>query len=325
MLAWSLIMMLQEGSVQELRAEGIDLLGGRLSARFPEGATLEARRRGIMAAPESAERESRVVWTSGEKKLVVMTYELFETTDADFEKQARGVVAGWGDRTHEVKPYALKDGTLRACSVTPAKLDLSREAVLVLGLYVARADGTVQYLAFYVNPAFGKEEASCAALARRIAETVTSGKRSLNTAAGKRVLHEPGEQRIVVDMPAGFALTSQRGPDFTVASLTKLCPMGSPGVSLNAYFGRHPGYQHAQRDDKPDVKEEDGTLLGAKVRWHVWSAKEETSERHVAEAIVAVPGTDGLKLHAFAVAGDAESLKALRTSMQGLRNETFKK
>jgi hypothetical protein len=197
--------------------------------------------------------------------------------------------------------------------------------VLVLGLYVAGSDGTVQYLAFYVNPAFGKEGEGCAALARRIAETVKPGKRALNTGAGKRVLHEPGEMRIVVDMPEGFALTSQRGPDFSVASLTMLRPMGSPGASLNAYVGRHPGYQHGQRDDKPKVKEEEGTLLGTKVSWHVWTAKEDKSEQHVVEAIVAVPGTDGLMLHVFSVAGDGETLKALRTSMEGIRIETFKK
>src|SRR5215212_8795973 len=79
----------------ELADPPLSLLAGRLTARFPAGSVVEARSRSNMGAPESDERETRVVWTSGARKIVVMAYEQLETAGEDFQKDVREVLKTW--------------------------------------------------------------------------------------------------------------------------------------------------------------------------------------------------------------------------------------
>ena len=87
----------QDPGAAALSDAPIPLLADRLRARFPAGAVVEPRRRSIMAAPEADERETRVVWTSGARKIVVMVYEQLETAGDDLRKDVQEVVKTWGE------------------------------------------------------------------------------------------------------------------------------------------------------------------------------------------------------------------------------------
>lgn len=299
----------------------LKLLDGRLTARFPAEAVVEPRTRGIMAASASDERETRVVWTSAGRKIVVMAYEQLETAGDDFLGEIRGVVKAWD----EAKPDAFAAAAfslqgLRACAVTPSAVDPEGEAVFIFGLFTATRDRAVQYLAVYANPEAAKDAAGCAALARKIAGSVAAGGRELNAAAGRRALHEVEGRRLTVEMPEGFVATSQKGPDFRVTSMAKLVPIGRPRPVLGVYVGRHPR-AHRERADMPSpAVEEPGPFLDKDVIWQLWSEK----ETRYAEAILPLPDSRELLLHVWVSAPDVDDLKALRESLRTARLEAAK-
>ena len=301
----------------ELGEAPIKILDDRLTLRLPEGARIEARGHNIMAAPEPNARETRVVWTSGDRKMVVMAYELFRTGNKELEAQVRKEVGSWGldaeiSTTGEV-------GGLRICSVTPKKVDASREAVFVLGLFTLRKDGTVQHVVFYFNPKAAEDLAGCTALARKAAATIQAGGRALTREAGPRVLRDLEDRRqCVVGVPEGYTMTFQKGPDFQVATILKITPLGERGPSFNAYFGGHPEYHYKRQDEKPTVTTSPGTMLGQAVEWHAWIQASDP-KAHFREAIMAIPGSSDLLTHVFLVAPDAAGIKEVEAFVETLR------
>ncbi|HEX7901535.1 MAG TPA: hypothetical protein VF950_27495 [Planctomycetota bacterium] len=295
----------------------LSLLAGRLTARFPAGAVLEPRSRGLMSAPEADERETRVVWTSGARKFVIMAYEQLETAGDDLVNDVRGVVKTWEGK-FTVAPFDLKG--LRACSIAPAEIDPAQDAVFLLGLFTAREDRTVQHVAIYANPEAAKDLAGAAALAKKIAESVAPGKRELAVAAGRRVLHEVEGRKLTIELSEGFVLTTQKGPDFKVASLVRLVPLGRPRPLIGVYVGGHPRFHHERADPPVQVAEEAGKCLEKDVQWQLWKGV----DAHFAEAILPLPDSRERLLHVFASGPDAAGLKALRAALPTLKLEPAK-
>jgi hypothetical protein len=302
----------------------IDLLGGRLTMRFPAGARIEARGRSIMAAPEAAQHETRIVLEKGSEKLVVMTFELFALAGPDFEQQVRKELGGWkgkGGAAYAVAPLATGSPKLRAFAATPPVFDLERQAVLVLGMFVAHVDGTVQYVGFFVNPAAGKDAAGCTGLVTRIAATLAPGARTLPRTGGLRGLDVLAvETELQATVPAGWVASVQPGPDFIVHHLRKLTPYGAATVSIGLYIGGHPSYQHRQTDGPaPQVTVVKGKLFGKDVEWQQWrrGAGKDAATTH--EAIAPLPGNDRLRLHVFATVADAALLKEIHAIVATLK------
>jgi hypothetical protein len=306
----------------DLAATPVKVLEDRLTLRMPEGTKDEARRGSIMAAAEPNCRETRLVWTSGEQKIVVMVYELFQTADRDFVGQLKKVVGLWD---MDVDLSAIReDGTLRICIATPRKIDASADAVYILGVFTAQADGSVQSIRMYANPAAARDAAACAVLVGKIADSIKAGSRKLTKEAGTRMLEKlDGGKRVVVDVPEGFTLTTQTGPDFQVVSILKIVPLGERAQSFNVYFGGFPGYQFKNQTERPEVRAVQGTLLGERVAWHHWSSGGK-SPMHVKEALGDVPGGGGEKIHVFLVAPTTDDLGSVDSILDKLRIEEKK-
>jgi hypothetical protein len=302
----------------------IDLLGGRLTMRFPAGARIEARRASIMAAPEAAQHETRVVLEKGEEKLVVTTYEMFAVAAADFDKQARddlGKLRGKGGAAFAIAPLATGSPKLRALAATASALDLTKKGQLVLALFVVHGDGTVQWIGFAVNPAAGKDAAGCLALARRVTATLAPGPRALQRAAGVRHLDilAPGSE-LQATVPAGWVASVQPGPDFIVHHLRKLTSYGSPSLGIGVYVGGHPQYQHRQTDGPaPKVTVVKGKLLGKDVEWQQWQRGAGKDASTTLEAIAPLPGNARLNAHVFATVADAALLKEVQPIVATLK------
>jgi hypothetical protein len=301
-----------------------DLLGGRLVMRLPAGARIEARGRSIMAAPESAQHETRVVLEKGEEKLVVMVFEFFALAGPDFEQQVRkelGQLKGKGGAPYAIGPLATGSPKLRAIAGTAPNLDPERKAALVLGAFLAHPDGTVQYVGFFVNPAAGKDAAGCTALAKRIAATLAPGPRALPRAAGQRgldVLAKDTELQVTV--PANWVASVQPGPDFIVHHLRKLTSYGSPSLGIGVYVGGHPSYQHKQTDGPPSkVTVVKGKLFGKDVEWQQWQRGAGKDASTTLEAIAPLPGKDRLNVHVFATVADAAVLKEVQPIVATLK------
>jgi hypothetical protein len=291
---------------------------------MPAAAQVEARGHSIMAAPTSAEEETRVVVDAAKERLVLMANELYALSGGDPEKAARAAVAAsWGQEAATIRLEKLAVAPpLRAVAVIPRRPDSTREANLVLGLYVGNGDGTVQYLAFYANPAGARDAAGVAALCRKIATTVSAGSRKVSSEAGARSFPGLSDDRLVITVPDGFVASIQPGPDFSVYRLRKLSPLGQPASVCGIYLGGHPAYQYRQTQSPPDkVTPIKGRLLGRGIEWKNWSVVHDT----MSEIIVPYPKGEGMFMHVFCSASSPEEVKALRAIAETLRVEESKK
>lgn len=301
-----------------LGTERTALLGGRLSVKMPATAKVAPRGRNIMAAPEANEDETRIVLDAGEERLVLMTWELYALSGGDLEKAARVHLAdAWGKKPGTVKlEKFVVASPLAAVAVIPPCPDRKREANLVFTLYVASEDGTVQFLAFYVNSAGAKGIVGATKLAQAIAASVSAGSRKLAWKAGPRSFPGVDVDRLVIDVPEGFVASVQEGPDFAVYRLRKLAPLGKLGSVCGIYLGHHPSYQYEQAEERPDkVTTLKGKLLGRNAVWQNWSQ----AGRTTSEAIVLHPKEKELSVHVFCSAGTGEEVATLRTMAETLR------
>jgi hypothetical protein len=294
------------------------LLGGRLCVKVPATAKVEARGHNIMAAREADDDETRIVVDAGEQRLVLMTYELYALTGGDLDKAARAdVAAKWGKEagTLKLEKFAVA-APLTAVAVIRPQPEGKREANLVLALYVGSEDGTVQYLAFYVNPAAIKDVAGATSLAKRIAASVTAGSRKLSSKAGSRRFPGVDGDQLVIMVPEGFVASTQEGPDFAVYHLYKLVVLGKPASACSIYLGGHPSYQYEQAEKRPEkVTPLKGKLFWQEVAWQNWSQ----AGRTTTEVIVPHPKGKGMTVHVFCSASSQNEAAALRTMAETLR------
>ena len=96
-----------------LSEKPIEVLGGRLTVRMPQGAKIEARLFNIMSSPESEEHETRIAFDAGQERLVLIVHEDFAFAGDDFEKDVREWVAKWRGK-YRIEPIQLPTKGLKA-------------------------------------------------------------------------------------------------------------------------------------------------------------------------------------------------------------------
>ena len=297
----------------KLALSPVELLGGRLMVRVPLGATIQARQVSIMAAPESAEHESRVVFDAGEERLVLMVHESFALAGQNFERDVKEWVARWGGK-YKIEPLRLPINGLKAVAVTPMNdPDHSRgkDATFVDGIFVESADRTIQSLDVFVNAAAEKDLKGCKTIARQILLSVERGKRKLQLAAGERRLFAYSEDlEISMVVPKDTVSTMQAGPDFLVHRLTALGRLGSDAGSMLIYIGGHPGYE-------PGAKKGKGLMFGKEVEWR--SLGREEGEGLQTLSKLPIPGNRNLNAHIVIRAPNDSQLQALREAAGSLK------
>jgi hypothetical protein len=287
------------------------LLGGRIAVWLPSPMRVEARGGGIMGAPEAAEDETRAVLDVRGVRFVMMAHELYALAGPDLEAGVRAQLADrWGARASGFKIERLAAAPpARRLGLLPPELEEENEATYVYGAYFGHPDGTVQVLDFYVNKAGRKDPATWARLARSVAESLAPGPRALPSQAGPDHFED-----LVMTLPAGFAASGQRGPDFSVHRIRRIGVLGAPAQSCGIYLGRYPAYHHDRAEPAPQIKEVPGKLLGAKVSWHLWTNKTSAT----VEAMVSHPRERG-EIHAFCSAGTAAEVEKLRSVLETLQ------
>jgi len=242
----------------------IEVLGGRLTVRMPQGAKIEARPFDIMSAPESEEHETRVVFDTGQERLVLMVNETFAIAEDDFDKGVRDWVARWKGK-YRIEAIQLPSRGLKSVSVIPLNNPdhtRSDDATFVEGVFVESDDRTIQSLDVYVNSAAEQDLEGCKAVAHQILLSVAQGKKRLNLDAGQRRLFAYSKDlEISVTVPKNMVATKQDGPDFLVHRLIALRRLGANPESIGIYVGNHPDFH-------PGAKKGDGMMFGKKVDWY---------------------------------------------------------
>jgi hypothetical protein len=326
---WFLLVLFILGSGQVLAGElgalnlgpkPTDLLAGRLKVRMPEGARIQPRQVSIMAAAQAAEEETRVVLDAGKERLVLMAYEMYALTRGQLEAEVQAFYENLNLKGR-LEKLPLKSG-LKAVTFAPDNPDMKREAVFFQGVMVAREDTTLQYLVFYANPEASKDLKGALALARKIASSLTPGKRKLKTKAGVRIMAGlDSSYRLSIQAPEGFIHTKQDGPDFMVHNIRTLARLNMRSTGLSIYLGGHPSFQYQQlKHDEKKVKTFQAKLLGKKVGWKRWKSKGKP-EIITCEAIVPLPKKTDFptQVHVFYQTASEKQLKQLAQTAASLK------
>ncbi len=268
------------------------LLDGRLHLNPLPGAIKVPKARSIMGADEADTDETRLFLEKGQEKFVIMAYEPYNLWGEDFTQAIHGIFAPPEGEKHTVcrVPLDTADDTVQRFAVTPLKLNLSGEAVLVLRLFVGHPDGSMQRVDFFVNPQLAQEEAGCISLARRIASSLSLGPKRLDKSARQAVV-----TGTTIALPAEWVISLQKGPDFEVHQIKRFVPLGMPQPLLAVYKGRHP----RRIDTEGDVRRVPVTLGGQETEWILREqpAAEDRSAWHSGDVVYF---TDhGLATHLF--------------------------
>jgi hypothetical protein len=303
----------------------LSLLGDRLTVRPPEGAREEPREGSVMGAPEPSETETRVFYEADGEKLVLMAWEELRLAGERFDAAVHHVVESWepaAGTAYCVEPLGGLPAGLRAYAVVPTQIGDEGEALPVLSVYTAPADGLVQLVRLYINPPLRPDSAGCVALAKRIAATLAPGARTISLAGGKRRLDAYSETKeLELTMPENYVVTPQPGPDFAVHRIEPVAPLDQGGGLLGIYFGDNP--QAPPGDWAGEVQRYQAQLLGREVEWVTWvvPASEEGPEQHHAEALRPLDDFPGGTrfMHAFIITDDAERLTELKDVLRTLQ------
>jgi len=296
----------------------VQLLGGRLEATLPAAMKLAARGHHIMAAEASDQHETRAILDLGPARFVMMAYELFAVIGRDFpaailaDKQAQGEPTD----TFRLEPLPVT-AEFTVIAEIPTATSSDADANLIYSAWIGHADGTVQLLAFYVNPAGAHDAARWTQLARAIAQSLQPGPRALNLLAGEHTFGlAPATVTVTVTTPDGWTASIQPGPDFAIYHLHKLAVLGTPAVSCGIYLGRHGSYQFKQHGiDPASVKSSPGKLFGAETTWLTWTAD---GSRHATEVMLMHPSGAAM-LHAFCSADTEAELTDLRNIIETIQ------
>jgi hypothetical protein len=192
------------------------------------------------------------------------------------------------------------------------------EANLMYIAFVASADHSAQMIAFYVNRFGVADLAGFRALAQEMVKSIAAGKRLLSVAARDHKFRGAGSDKLVISAPAGFASSTQDGPDFSVYHLRQVADLGTIAPSCGIYLGGYPSYQHEQAGiDSAKVENVPGRLLGTSATWRSWK----NGSMLTIEAMAPYPKQD-LIVHMFCSATKASELDELRMMAETLRVES---
>jgi hypothetical protein len=285
------------------------LLGDHLTATLPADMKIAPRRASIMAAESSGEDETRGMLDDGKARFVMMAYETYSLAGPDV-KAAVEADFKRGGYTGTLEPLALPK-PLVGFAHTPATVGKTDEANLTYAAWIASGDGSVQFVAFYVNPDGAAQGASWSALGKKIATTIGPGKRTLAPKAGDKTLED-----LAITVADGWSVSAQPGPDFTVFHLRKLAVLGKDAPTCGVYLGHHPSLQHTQQESKAKTTTTSGKLLGAKVDWTTWT----DGGRSSTEALAKHPNGHDM-VHVFCSAPTEPELADLRKIAETLRKK----
>jgi hypothetical protein len=287
----------------ELAKAPSSLLRDRLFISPLDGAEDSARPKDIMEADPAAERETRLFLKNGENKFVIFSEELLARSGANFLRDVKDSDERLSGARFEER--TLPSGLL-AVLVVHDELEAPNEAVPVAHAYTALADDTVQVTHVFVNPAVvAAGSDGCQALALRVLSSLAPGSRKLDLAAGKRRLGDSFE----LDVPQGFSVTPQPGPDFDVFHVVAVRELKAQPATLGIYVGYHPSFE-----PEKNAKPRSSKILGKPVTWH----EAEVDGLFRGDALVDLAG--GPSLHFFFAAPSVTEARELARIAETVRS-----
>jgi len=262
------------------------LLGGRLALRLPIGMEI---------AP------AQVDHTRGELELddgrfVMTAYETYQRVGTDLRAGVLAELRRQGGSLAQARVSRLDLAGLSAVTVHPPRRRTGADPNLVLAVYVASSDDTVQVIGFYVTGGARDAASEWAALAARITQTITAGTSELRGYAG--LLGVAGHRiRIACHEDCVVRVT---GSAYQIRPLVRL------GRSQLCTLDEGPAIA------RPRATSRSAQVLGKPVVWTEWS---DADGAH-ASTTVPLEGPDDLRIACDATThGELDTVRATIDAM----------
>lgn len=310
-LLLALLAFLCPAAAAQVAEEALDgpiaVLGGRLRMRLPAGATTEE---GVLVTDETT-----IEWVGGRVVLRVVVTETARSSPRGLAAACRAMVAASEDawEGHRIEP--LPDAPIEVVLLVPSDLEraFAGAAVSLLAALVRHPDGLVQLLQFWARPEVEEAEVGpeWRLLARRIASSVEAGPRALDTAGRTERLAMPGDEVLVIDLPAGW-IVGRRRRFHRVLGLDEgpLWPSASIAIEVHSVLPT----PHHERD-RVEAEALSGPLMGREVVWKVSTAP--TGGRRAETTLEWGPRDEWLRVEV--TAPDDDHLAAARSVAGTLR------
>lgn len=296
----AMIGLMPDSQAEEYRTE---LLSNRLSVILPMKPDIEPRSASIMGAEQPNEIETRVVCEDGDKKMVVMAWELFKRAGADYSTEAPKYINEWFESQNiPTEPWENKPDAVGALANLPKGND---EAMLYGACLHRHKDGTVQLVGVFFNKKLNEDPAACLKTTRNVLSSIQSEERTLPLGKPQR-FNLRQENTLIVTLPPEWACATQKGIDFDVHHLYEVKDLGKSTRHCGIYYGDHPALHHERLKIEPKlVRKKKSSVLKSEREWYLYPSNNEVPG-FACETMVRVrQQLGGGMLHFFGSASDA--------------------
>jgi hypothetical protein len=223
----------------------LSILNKKLFLQLPATAIISPRVADIMAADPNENKETRIIYDNGSRRLVFFAQDLFSLTGnsmfADMQKQV--------EPDFDFQRRIFSDsGSLFSILSTPSLFDSTQSAILVNSLLVRSPDNTVSRIDAYINPAAWIAKEDYIKLTEKIFNTLQNGTRNIPLQARTETIKIPGTTgQFTFSLPANYFVTLDEKYDFSVFKINKFKQLTDDSyTSITIYTGHHPTYFHKE-------------------------------------------------------------------------------
>lgn len=233
------ILLLVTASQLFAQKKELSILNNRFYITFPDSAKNVARASDIMGPGPNENKETRIIYDEGDKRLVFFARELNVKTVPAFADALK-------KETTATNPLTLKEiynsGAVKILELTPGKFDNTKNAILISSLIIQNADSTLSRMDAFVNPSAFVEKTKFTEIVKQAFSTFRPGNRTINFHSHVDTLNIMGTtSKAQVKLPENYIIQVDHGEDFEVFNVVKLSPYGSSdGQSMIIYFGFYP-------------------------------------------------------------------------------------
>jgi len=248
----------------KLQGHATQILGGQLELALPSPMKLDVVERSLSSHVTASPRdEVKGSFEFVGARFTMMAFETYASTGSNFRAS---VISDLPTQGVDVERARIKKLPLRnplvGFEVIPKLPKSSLDAnVLIYAAYVARANGTVQVLAFYLSSEALPFALAWTSLARRVVTSVAPGRNPIDLKAGDTAFG----RYFVITRPDGWTTSFRTGTDdgpIAVFQLSEVAPLTSSSASCALQLGA----QSALDGDEKQTGAETN-VLGVKVRW----------------------------------------------------------
>lgn len=224
----------------------ISILNDKFSFQFPAAAKLNPRVADIMASDPNVNRETRVILDQGDKRLVILTQDLYAFSGKSlFEDISKEVEPEFEFR----RKIIYDNDSVMAILSTPTKFDSSSGATLINSLLIKSPDNTVSRTDAFINPAAFAKRYEFIQMTDSIFSSVRKGQRRLDLSPKEEIYKIFGtDSKFNFKLPAGYYVTVDEKYDFGVFKIKKLKSslLDTSYTAITIYAGHYPSYIHTE-------------------------------------------------------------------------------